>query len=61
MKIEITQELLDEINTFINDGKLVNYMSEVGLSIEAMTIILQSVISTVDNLQEKLDGETADD
>lgn len=61
MKIEITQELLDEINTFINGGKLVNYMSEVGLSIEAMTVILQSVIGIVDNFQEKLDGKTTDD
>ena len=56
MEIHITQELLDEINTLVNDGDLVNFLQDnKKASIEATIIILQSVIKTVDYFQEKID------
>ncbi len=54
MEIEINQELLDEINIFLNSGKLIDCMQKNELTIEAMSVILQSIISTVDDLQKRI-------
>ena len=55
MEIHITQELLDEINTLINDGKFVDYLNSRGCSTEAMLMILQTIMKTVDYFQDQLD------
>ena len=57
MGIDITQELLDEVNIFLNKGILVDCMNNDGLSVEAMSLILQSIISTVKDLQKRIDDE----
>ena len=54
MEIIVDQELLDEVNTFINN-KLVKHLSDAGVSIEAMTFILQILLEAVDEAQDKLD------
>ena len=54
MEIEITQEVLDEVNMFINDG-LVQLLNDIGMSFPALTFIMQSIVSAVDEAQEELD------
>ena len=54
MSIEITQNLLDEINTFINT-RFVSDLNDAGLSFPAIAFILQSVITAIDDAQQKLD------
>lgn len=56
MEIEITQDILDEINTFIN-SKIVKVMNDSGLSFPAMGFILQSLLDAVDEAQERLDSD----
>ena len=55
MEVEITQDILDEINTFIN-SKIVKVMNDSGLSFPAMGFILQSLINAIDEAQECLDN-----
>lgn len=55
MNIDITQELLDEVNIYIKQN-MVDDMNKVGLSFSAMAFILQTLIKTIDNCQEKLDN-----
>ena len=55
MKVEITQDILDEINTFIN-SKIVKVMNDSGLSFPAMGFILQSLLNAIDEAQEHLDN-----
>ena len=56
MEIEITQEVLDEVNMFINDG-LVQLLNDIGMSFPALTFIMQSIVSAVDEAQEELDKD----
>lgn len=56
MGIEITQELLDEVNIFMNGG-LVQLLNDTGMSFPALAFITQSIVSAVDEAQEKLDKE----
>ena len=55
MEIEITQELLDEINMFINTRAVQILNDDAELSFPAMTFVLQSIVSAVDEAQDKLD------
>ena len=54
MEVEITQDILDEINTFIN-SKMVKIMNDNGLSFPAMGFILQSLLNAIDEAQTTLD------
>jgi len=54
MEVEITQDILDEINTFIN-SKMVKVMNDNGLSFPAMGFILQSLLNAIDEAQTTLD------
>lgn len=54
MEIEITQEILDEVNMFMNDG-LVQLLNDIGISFPALAFITQSIVSAVDEAQDKLD------
>ena len=54
MEIIVDQELLDEVNVFIHN-KLIKHLNDAGVSIEAMTFILQTLLSAVDEAQDKLD------
>lgn len=56
MEIEITQEVLDEINMFIN-SKMIGIMNDNGLSFPAMGFILQSLLNAVDEAQIALDKD----
>ena len=56
MEVEITQDILDEINTFIN-SKIVKVMNDNGLSFPAMGFILQSLLNAIDEAQTALDKE----
>lgn len=56
MEITITQEILDEVNMFLNNG-LVQLLNDTGMSFSALAFITQSIVSAVDEAQEKLDEE----
>lgn len=55
MGIEITQELLDEINIFLNTRAVQVLNDDAELSFSAMAFVLQSIVSAVDEAQEELD------
>ena len=57
MEIEITQDILDEINTFINTRAVQVLNDDAELSFPAMAFILQSLINAVDEAQECLDND----
>ena len=57
MEIEITQEILDEVNMFINTRAVQVLNDDAELSFPAMAFVLQSIVSAVDEAQEKLDKE----
>ena len=54
MEITITQEILDEVNMFINNG-LIQLLNDTGMSFQALAFITQSIVSAVDEAQEELD------
>ena len=56
MEINIDQEILDEVNMFLNNG-LVQLLNDTGMSFSALAFITQSIVSAVDEAQEKLDEE----
>lgn len=56
MEINIDQEILDEVNMFLNNG-LVQLLNDTGMSFSALAFITQSIVSAVDEAQEKLDKE----
>lgn len=56
MEIEITQEILDEVNMLLNDG-LVQLLNDTGMSFPALAFITQSIVSAVDEAQDKLDKD----
>lgn len=56
MNIEITQETLDEVNYFMNNG-FVPFLSDKGLSFPALAFILQSLITAIDEAQAILDED----
>ena len=55
MEVEITQEVLDEVNMFINTRAVQVLNDDAELSFPAMTFVLQSIVSAVDEAQEKID------
>ena len=55
MNFEVDQTIIDEVNTFVNKGSLVDFMNEQGLSISAMAVILQAIIHETDRIQDDLD------
>ena len=57
MEIEITQEILDEVNMFINTRAVQVLNDDAELSFPAMAFVLQSIVSAIDEAQEKLDKE----
>lgn len=57
MSIEITQEILDEINTFINTRAVQVLNDDAELSFNAMAFVLQSLINAVNEAQIELDKE----
>lgn len=57
MEIEITQNILDEINTFINTRAVQVLNDDAELSFPAMAFVLQSLINAVDEAQERLDSD----
>ena len=57
MEITITQEIVDEVNIFINTRAVEVLNDDAELSFTAMAFVLQSIVSAVDEAQEKLDKE----
>ena len=55
MEIEITQEILDEVNMFINTRAVQVLNDDAELSFSAMAFVLQSIVSAVDEAQDELD------
>ena len=55
MEITITQEILDEVNMFINTRAVQVLNDDAELSFSAMAFVLQSIVSAVDEAQEELD------
>lgn len=55
MEIEITQEILDEVNMFLNTRAVQVLNDDAELSSLAMVFVLQSIVSAVDEAQDKLD------
>lgn len=56
MELEITQDILNEVNTFIN-SKIVKVMNDDGLSFPAMGFIIQSLFNAIKEAQTALDRE----
>ena len=56
MEIEITQEVLDEVNILLNNG-LVQLLNDTGMSFPALAFIIQSIVSAADEAQDKLDKD----
>ena len=56
MEIKITQELLDEVNIFINTRAVQVLNDDAELSFSAMAFVLQSIVSAIDKAQEELDN-----
>ena len=56
MEIEITQNLLDEINIFIHTRAVQVLNDDAELSFPAMAFVLQSLLDAVDKAQECLDN-----
>ena len=54
MEVEITQDILDEVNMLLNDG-LIQLLNDTGMSFPALDFITQSIVSAVDKAQDKLD------
>ena len=54
MEIEITQEVLDEVNIFVN-SKLIQYLKNMDLSFSAMAFIIDTLVKAIDQVQEELD------
>lgn len=57
MEIEITQEVLDEVNMFINTRAVQVLNDDAELSFPSMVFVLQSIVSAVDEAQDKLDKD----
>ena len=55
MEINIDQEILDEVNMFLNNG-LVQLLNDTGMSFSALAFITQSIVSAVDEAQEELNN-----
>ena len=54
MEIEITQEILDEVNIFVH-SQLIQYLKNIDLSFSAIAFIIDTLIKAVDQVQEELD------
>lgn len=52
----IEREDIKEVEKFLNSGKLVNLMNEEGMGIQAMTLVLQTLITTVQEWNAKFDA-----
>lgn len=57
MEIDITQDILDEVNIFINTRAVQVLNDDAELSFSAMVFVLQSLINAVDEAQDKLDND----
>ena len=55
MTVDITPEMLDEVNIFVSDGDLVRLMNNKGLGIDSMSFILQALVNAIDDAQQLLD------
>lgn len=49
MEVEVSQEVLDEINMFIHH-KLVKHLNDDGISFAAMSFILQTLLDKIDEM-----------
>lgn len=56
MEVEITQDILDEVNVFVS-SKIVKIMNDNGLSFPAMGFILQNLLNAIDEAQTILDED----
>lgn len=50
-----------EVEKFLNSGKLVNLMNEEGMGIQAMTLVLQTLITAVQEWNAKFDAADVGD
>ena len=57
MEIEITQDILDEINIFIHTRAVQVLNNDAELSFPAMAFVLQSLINAVDEAQDMIDKD----
>ena len=57
MEIEITQDILDEINIFIHTRAVQVLNNDAELSFSAMVFVLQSLINAVDEAQDMIDKD----
>ena len=57
MEIDITQDILDEVNIFINTRAVQVLNDDAELSFSAMVFVLQSLINAVDEAQDMIDKD----
>lgn len=57
MEIEITQDVLDEVNVFVNNYFIAAMGNYYPLSFESMAFMLQAMRNAIDEAQQRLDKE----
>lgn len=60
MEIEVTKKELEEIKKYASSGELVKNMNDNGLSVSAMALILDTLFTKIDeieNIMEELDAD----
>ena len=55
MTVDITPEVLDEVNSFVSNQALVKLMNNYGLKVESMCFILGSLMNAIDDASQLLD------
>lgn len=55
MTVDITPEVLDEVNDFVSNKALVDLMNKCGLKVESMCFILGSLMNAIDDASQLLD------
>ena len=54
MELEITQEILDEVNNFLKTRAVQVLNDDAELSFSALVFVLQSLVNAVDNAEAQL-------
>ena len=60
MEIEVTKKELEEVKKYASGGELVKNMNNNGLSVSAMALILDTLFTKIDeieNIMEELDAD----
>ena len=60
MEIEVTKKELKEISKYVYGGELVKNMNDNGLSVSAMALILDTLITKIDEIKNVMEESDVD-